>query len=99
MDAGTAYVIITSLIVSAIVLNPIAKGLGRYLTGLGESRRKDAPAAPAPELRAELDRTRDELERTRTELERLAERQEFLEALVAEKALPAAGAGAQNATV
>lgn len=92
MDTGTAYVINVSIIVGGTVLYPLARGFGRYLTSLADRSRKVAPAPPAPELQAELERTRDELERMRTELDALADRHEFLEALVTGDQVPAVAA-------
>jgi hypothetical protein len=92
MDDGTAWVINMSIIVGGVLLYPVARGIGAYLTSLADRGRKVAPTEPAPALQTTLDRTRDELERTRAELDALSERHEFLEALVTGHQIPAVAA-------
>ena len=80
LTAAVANLIALGMITGAVLLFPTARRLGVYLEVLIEERRKGTPSAD------QIGRLEAELRNTQEELRVVKEHQEFLEALLAEKA-------------
>ena len=80
LTAAVANLIALGMITGAVLLFPTARRLGVYLEVLIEERRKGM--APA----GQIARLEEELRKTQEELRSVRERQQFVEALLEEKA-------------
>lgn len=89
--AGMAFtLVLTALVGGFILVYPVSRRLGAFL----EAKLQDRLPQPAPSKPAELESLRSSLSSLQAEVQRLAERQDFMEQLVAGKtadpaALPA----------
>jgi hypothetical protein len=78
--AAVANLIALGMITGAVLLFPTARRLGVYLEVLIEERRKGTPST------GQIARLEAELRKTQEELRVMSERQQFVEALLEEKA-------------
>jgi hypothetical protein len=80
LTAAVANLIALGMITGAVLLFPTARRLGVYLEVLIEERRKSAPST------SQMARLEEELRKTQEEVRSMRERQQFVEALLEEKA-------------